>query len=547
MTQTKSGLNITLIRPHILEIWSSLSNSGATLPLGLAYIAAALRDEGHRLTVIDAPGESLDHYQPFESPVGTLHINGLTPDEVVERIPIDTEIIGITNMFVHEWPPIKEIAEKAKTKVPHAKLIIGGENATAYWKTIFKESDAIDYCVLGEGESAIVELIHRLQLGESIDMQGIRSRHSTETSHIFISNKKAAETSRTYTQKVAAPLSKRQIQVDAVPRPAWEYFPVSHYMSHADRHGVNRGRSMPMLASRGCPYQCTFCSSPAMWTTRYVTRSPQEVVDEMKTYVERYRADNFNFCDLTAIVKKDWIIEFCNTLKKEKLDITWQLPSGTRSEALDKEVLNAVYETGCRNITYAPESGSERMLEIIKKKVKLPRLLASLRAGVRIGLITRVNVIIGHPQEQRADVLKSLWFLSKCSMIGCQDAAVLIFVPYPGSEDTERLISQGKLSTDKNYPYLGLARSGSSFKTYNPHMGTRELLIWQFFMLSVFYITAFIAHPKRFFHLFRSLITGVEETQLDQLIRTKLAQGSVMLKPFEWFRFFAPSSKKSGN
>ena len=77
---------------------------------------------------------------------------------------------------------------------------------------------------------------------------------------------------------------------------------------------MNRGINMPMMASRGCPYQCTFCSNPTMWTTRWVVRSPQDVIAEIKHYRAIYKATNFDFHDLTAIVKKSWIVEFCTLL-----------------------------------------------------------------------------------------------------------------------------------------------------------------------------------------------------------------------------------------
>ncbi len=112
-----------------------------------------------------------------------------------------------------------------------------------------------------------------------------------------------------------------------------------------------------MLATRGCPYSCTFCSSPDMWTTRYYARSPASVVDEIADYVERYGISNVDFEDLTAFINRDWILAFCAELVRRDLHISYQLPSGTRSEALDAEVLAPLWRSGCRNLTYAPESG----------------------------------------------------------------------------------------------------------------------------------------------------------------------------------------------
>ena len=120
---------------------------------------------------------------------------------------------------------------------------------------------------------------------------------------------------------------------------------------------------MPILATRGCPYQCTFCSSPTMWTTRYIMRNPKDIVDEIEWLVKKYDANDFEFFDLTAIIKKSWMLAFCKELRERKIgNITWQLPVGTRSEALDKETLQAIYDSGCAYICYAPESGSEKSL-----------------------------------------------------------------------------------------------------------------------------------------------------------------------------------------
>lgn len=497
------SIHITLVRPPVLELSRNLSSYGAILPIGLAYIAAVLRDAGHKIKVIDAPGEAIDRFRDHESPIGTLTMNGLTPKEIVDRIDPATEVLGITHMFLHEWPTIKEIVSLAKEKNPDLIIILGGENATAFWKWILDQSDAVDYCILGEGEATMLEVIARLRLELPLDdIQGV--------------------VSRTQDRSIKLRPSARSTDLKSIPTPAWEYFPVEEYMQIADHHGVNRGRSMPMLATRGCPYQCTFCSSPQMWTTKYVTRNPQDVVEEMKSYVKKYQINNVNFCDLTAIIKREWIIEFCTLLKHEKMDLTWQLPTGTRSEVLDAEVLRLAYETGCRNITYAPESGSERMLRVIKKKVKIPRMLDSLKMAHRANVVTRVNIIIGHPEEKREDWWHDLKFLAQCALIGCQDAAVMIFAPYPGSEDFMKLMAQNRVNFTEQYYYLALARSGWTSKTYNPLMSTKELVIVQYIMLLVFYAAAYLTHPFRIIKFFRSLFTGYEETQLDQLIRTKL-------------------------
>ncbi len=503
-------LKIALVRPPVLQLKKSLSAYGAILPIGLAYVAAALRRAGHRLQVIDAPGEAIDRVRDVPSPIGTLAMTGLAPDEIVARLDADTEVLGVTHMFLHEWPSVRKIAELAKARFPNLKVVLGGENATAFWQWMFRETDAVDACVLGEGEATALALCERLAtVGDGAGVPGVAWRTTSDTCDESAGGAK---------------LSERHTQLDDIPLPAWDLFPVENYLAHADNHGVNRGRSIPMLATRGCPYRCTFCSSPQMWTTKYVTRKPREVVDEIKGYIERYRINNVNFCDLTAIIKKEWIVEFCTILQQEQLDLTWQLPTGTRTEVLDREVLHLLYATGCRNITYAPESGSDRMLQVIQKKVLLPRMLDSLRAAHKEKMVTRVNIIIGHPKEEWADTRKSLKFLVKAALTGCQDAAVMIFAPYPGSADFKELLAAGKVAMKDDYYFLALARSGLSSKTYNPRMSTKQLVFAQYGMLLAFYATAYLSRPWRFFGVLKSLVTGKESTQLDQLLRTKMKQ-----------------------
>ncbi|MFA7000951.1 MAG: radical SAM protein [Candidatus Omnitrophota bacterium] len=496
-------MKVVLLRPPIVQLRTNLSSYGAILPIGLSYIAAVVRAAGHSVEVIDAPGEAPHTLTVRPSPVGELTFQGLMPDELVARIPETTQVLGVTHMFLHEWPIIREILEKVKKRFPHIQVVLGGENATAYWREIFTETDTVDYCVLGEGEQSILELLDRI--GAVRDVRGLPG---------VVGREEGVDQAVVERPRIR--------EIAKLPRPAWDLFPVESYLTLEDTHGVHRGRSMPILATRGCPFDCTFCSSPKMWTRLYGTRPPADVVAEIRDYVQKYRVANINFCDLTAIVRKEWIVEFCDCLAEQNFSVTWQLPTGTRTEVLDDEVLAKMVKTGCRNITYAPESGSRRMLQLMKKKVDLESLLRSLSSAVRARLVTRVNIIIGHPRETRRDTWQSFLFLVRAAWLGCDDTAVMIFAPYPGSEDTRNLIAETGLRFGQDYYYLPLARSGWSSRTYNPVMSTGELIFWQYLMLVAFYATAYLTRPWRIWKAFCAF-TGLsgEATQLDQLLRMK--------------------------
>ena len=506
MSRTSGGgVRVTLIRPNVIIFPQSLSFYGPVPPVGLAYVAAVLRDAGHDVDVIDSVGDALDQFEDFDSPVGRLRRIGLSPDEVVARIDPDTQVLGVTNMFLHEWPVIRDIIEKAKAEYPNLVVMAGGDNATAYWPWMFEQSDALDYCVLGEGEATALELVNRVGSGMSMaGLQGLASRAPADEGG-------SCDTG----------LSIRTKKLDTIPRPAWDLFPIEEYLAYADFWGVHRGRSMPMLATRGCPYKCTFCSSPQMWTTKYMVRDPDDVADEIAQYVDQYGVENVNFSDLTAITRRKWTLEFADALEARDLGISWQLPTGTRAEALDAEVLQRLWDTGCRNIKYAPESGSNRMLEIYDKRVKLEHILVSLKAAKEVGIVTGVNIILGHPAETWKDVWKSLTFLVKAAWAGCNDACVMIFGPYPGSADWKALVDSGVVVIDDDYHYVALSRGSSQAVSYNPRMSARQLRTAQMSMMIVFYAISSVLHPSRLVNYVKSLFTGDETTAVDQLIRIK--------------------------
>ena len=209
--------------------------------------------------------------------------------------------------------------------------------------------------------------------------------------------------------------------------------PIENYLERGYGFGVNRGRSLPVMASRGCPYQCTFCSNPSMWTTRWIARDPDLLLDEIKEYQLRYNVENFDFYDLTAIVKKSWIFDFCRKIEERGIRFTWQLPSGTRSEAIDSEVAALLYKSGCRNMSYSPESGAASVLTRIKKKITTDSVIDSICAAFAQGMNVKCNIIIGFPGETFAEVLQSYRFIMRMALAGAFDISAWAFSPYPGS------------------------------------------------------------------------------------------------------------------
>jgi radical SAM superfamily enzyme YgiQ (UPF0313 family) len=271
---------------------------------------------------------------------------------------------------------------------------------------------------------------------------------------------------------------------------------------------------MPVLTSRGCPYRCTFCSSPQMWTTRYHRRDPELVLDEIEDLQRRYGVRNININDLTSLLTKQWILDFCGAIERRGVRFLWQLPSGTRSEAVDRETAEAMARAGCRNFCYAPESGSPEELRRIKKRVKLPALRASLRGALAAGLTTQASLIIGLPGQRPADLARTWAFSLGLALDGLHALGVLVFAPYPGSEEYQRLADAGCIEHDDAFVYSSLLRSVGAARS-------RRLAAMQLAMLSTFYATQYLRRPGRVVNVAVNAIRGRERTVMDKFLRTK--------------------------
>ncbi len=478
---------ITLCKPFVVFSKNSYS-SPVTLPLGLAYLGAVLEKAGYKTEIIDATGEKPVKIRRSQD--GKYNLQGLNSEEILEKINSETFIFGISLMFSQDWLPHKLLIEKIKKKYPKIIIVAGGEHSSAIPEYVLRDCPSIDYVIRGEGEFSMLEFSYNLFNGKSFkNIPGI----------CFLDKEK---------KFVDNGLSKRIERIDKIPRPAWHLLKPENYFNDYFTLGLATGRNMPILATRGCPFQCTFCSSLSMWTTRYVMRDPEEIVDEMEWLKKEYKANNFEFFDLTAIIKKDWILEFCDTIKKRKMkDITWQLPVGTRTESLDEEVLKAIYDTGCHFVCYAPESGSQKSLDIIKKRVKIDRLIKSIKTSVKIGHTVKLNFIIGFPHETLIDCLKTIFFAMYCAFrLGVSDILFSVFAPYPGSELFEKLKKEKKLKmNDLYFEKLHAQFDLTKPDSYCENVSGKTLIFLRFLGFSLSYLTIYISRPQRIFKLLKNM------------------------------------------
>ena len=509
-------MRVQLVHPPAFLNPTALTALRPSLPLGLAYVAASIREAGHEVSVIDAVGEAPDRV------VRTGHVArlGLSIEEIVARIAPETQVVGIGAMFTYQWRVVSELIHAIKRSRPELLVVGGGEHFTGLPEESLASSP-LDIAVLGEGEETIVELLRRyeahVQAGGAAaagahegpevaswagDLAGVSFRRGAEVVH----NERRA----------------RVRDIDAIPRPAWDLFDVTGYDDRRLINGPRMGMTMPILATRGCPYRCAYCSSPNMWTTKWIARDPKLVADEIQDLVETWGARNFPFQDLTAIVKRQWVIDFCNELVSRKLDITWQMPTGTRCEVVDDEVAALLHASGGLSLNFAPESGSEAVRAKVAKQMTEKSLFNAVHSAVKQKLNTSVFFVLGFPGDQVADFKETLKWARRLARAGVEDLAVGFYFPIPGTRFYKELQSRGKAGlTDELMmaPIFVHDRWLTEERNYSEGLSARTLTIWRYRIVWAFYWRAVLLNPRRLVKVAGNFFKGKEESKFDSFLQ----------------------------
>ncbi|HRK01530.1 MAG TPA: radical SAM protein [Oligoflexia bacterium] len=506
-------MKVTLVQPPALVAVDNYST--ITLPpLGIAYIAGYLRSHHHEVTVVDAVGAAVRKLEPWPKRKKRL-IQGLSFEEILERIPSDTQVIGVTCMFTHAWPMVRDLLAALKERFPKAWLVCGGEHITSMHPTVLEQTP-VDFCVLGEGEYTFRELIDLLGAGNLEQARTIQGVAYKSQAGQVVKNERRP----------------RIKEVDNIPWPAWDLMdPMAYNEAEIYQGPQSNGKTIPMLATRGCPYRCTFCSSPNMWTQLWKPRDPIDVVNEIESYMKKYGAADFQFQDLTAIVKRDWILTFCKEILRRELKITWTLPAGTRSEVVDDECASYLMRSGCQHITFAPESGSPRILDRIQKRVDLNSLEDSAKACLRNGMKVCLFIIVGFPFEEKSDIRATFKWLRHMARIGVHEVATATFVPLPGTQLFGETSAISKIEVDDEYcHWMTAATSMLTVRSWNPRFSDRQILFYKLYAMAQFYAVSYFFYPSRAFRLIRNFILHKQETKVDRVLREMVNKTAIVLK-----------------
>lgn len=369
-------------------------------PLGLAYLAAVLEQDGHEIKIIDCPVYGMNH-EKLKAELATFQ-----PD-----------FVGIASM-TPTIPEALQSARVAKEACPNAKVIMGGPHATFMDKQILSEEKAVDIVVRGEGEETLSELVqYSLDAKNLSDVKGIT----------FRSEGKIVQTpNRPFIQ-----------DLDALPRPAYKYIPIEKYI-------ISGKRILPIMSSRGCPFQCSFCVASQMFGAKFRGRSPKNVVDELEWLRDEYGADGVSFHDDTLTLDRKRMIGICDEIIERKINLPWGCQ--TRVDTVSKEILAKMKKANCNEVSFGIESGCQRILDAVKKRVSVEQCERAVKWAKEEGLFVAVSTIINYPGETKESMLQTLDLMRR---IKPDDAWVCIATPYPGTELRALVEIKGwEMSTD---------------------------------------------------------------------------------------------------
>jgi len=210
--------------------------------------------------------------------------------------------------------------------------------------------------------------------------------------------------------------------LDSLPFPAFEDFELEKYLCYADKR-------LPIITSRGCPYKCNYCCTPLSMGKKFRKRGPENVVDEIEYWYKKGWTI-FDFNDDVFSLDKKRAKDICDLIVKRGIDIKFNLYVGLRVNNVDRDLLQSLKASGCRFISYGCESGSERIIKVIRKGIRVSDVISAVNATKEVGIKCKVNFIIGHSTETYQDALESIKLANnlKSDFVGFNN-----MVPYPGT------------------------------------------------------------------------------------------------------------------
>ncbi|MEM2890259.1 MAG: radical SAM protein [Candidatus Hadarchaeum sp.] len=352
-------------------------------PLGLAYLASMIRGD-HDVKIVDAVAEGYDL-------------------ENLGRIirSYDPELIGLT-ATTSMMPDAYETVKVAKKINENVKIVLGGPHVTFLPEVTMQECPQVDFIVRGEGEHTFKELVDSLEKKKDLkDILGLSFQHN----------------GRVINNPPRGPVE----NVDDIPMPAYDLLPMKKYRAGKIEFGT-------IITSRGCPFNCIFCSSSLQFGKKWRGHSVARALEELSVLRREYGKREIEFLDDTFTLQRSRAIALADEIRKEGLDITWTASS--RVDTFSPEVACAMKKAGAHTVYFGIESGSQKTLDFIGKGITPAKSEWAVRNAKKAGLHALGSFVIGFPEESPEEIETTIKFSKK---VGVDLAQFTIATPYPGT------------------------------------------------------------------------------------------------------------------
>jgi len=340
-------------------------------PLGILYISAFLKEHGVENKIFDTTFSSKNEFKKFlfvEKPdYIAIYVNLMTKLNVLEIVRF-----------------IKSTGELNK-----AKIILGGPEVR-YNATDLLEHGA-DYAIIGEGELTTLELIKKLEIKNENDFKQINGiGYKDENEKLIFTPERAL------------------INIDDLPLPNRSGIDISKYLEAWKRH--HNLDAISVSTMRGCPYTCRWCSR-AVYGLTYRRRSPKKVVEELSLIKEEYNPDTIWFVDDVFTISHKWLSAFNKELKNINLKIKYECI--TRADRMNEEVIKTMRETGCFRVWIGAESGSQRIIDAMNRRVKVDQVREMILLTKKHAIEAGTFIMLGYPGETEKDIEETIDHLKK--------------------------------------------------------------------------------------------------------------------------------------
>lgn len=417
-------------------------------PLGIAYLAAVIRQAGYEVIIRDY---LIEYFNENGLRYGDSKIRyGASDDFIMQDLKqTQADVIGISCLFSAQEFDAALLCRLARKALPEAKIIMGGPHAGASSTEFMRNIRELDAVVLGEGEYSILEFIRALSNGYGFgDIDGLTWR--TKDGLIMKQEK------TTYI-----------MDLDTLPLPASDLFNMGLYFSKGKAHNAPRANPCaPVVTSRGCPYRCSYCALGNHWGKRQRMRSPDNVLKEIKALVESYGVKEIHFEDDNLTSDKKRALEIFRGMRDANWNLLWTSPSGLSVADLDEELIIAMKESGCYSVSLAIESGDQEVLEkLMHKPVRLTRVKEVVQLVRKHGLLVKGFFILGYPGETKKTMRKTIDFARSLEL---DWSFFFIATPVPHTEMWDICVKKGYFDPSKYDPIRSIVTGQLHTEEFTP-------------------------------------------------------------------------------